>query len=589
MTGIGVKVRWWVGPLWIAGAASGCSHGFSNCAETRTCARASGGSLASGSGGSSQVGGGGGTGGAGSSAPLTVIGAIGEICAPNGTYACANRAQRGRLVCAGGVWASNGSCDPGENCDSRAGANQGFCAPIAGDCTARNPGDLFCQLKSKVACGPDLLSVEEREVCTQACVLGTCTECEINKKQCKDNGVQTCSLNGAWGALAACANQACVDGACVGVCSPGTAQCKDNGVQTCDSNGAWGAAVACTNQACVTDQCKGSCVPATKRCTNGVEETCDSKGAWGAAQACSDSAPVCSPEGCVRSPSCIGLPATCGSSGILECCESGPLPAGTYNRPGTDAASYPVTLSEFRLDKYEVTVGRFRKFMTAYSQNMISAGAGKNPNNADDHGWDIVWNSSLAPSAALVRDALKSCDAAYTTWEDFPGNKESYPINCVTWYEAQAFCTWDQGRLPTEAEWQYARLGGDELRAYPWGAQAPDATRVVYQCNLLGTGTCSGISDIARVGSRPLGDGKWKQSDLLGNVMEWNQDYWVYVPSGEYPPMSCTNCASLTPEPRRASRGGTFETPIVSALTMRGGISPETRSRGQGIRCARSH
>jgi len=514
---------------------------------------------------------------------LTVIGAIGEICAPNGTYACANRAQRGRLVCAGGVWASNGSCDPGENCDSRAGANQGFCAPIAGDCTARNPGDLFCQLKSKVACGPDLLSVEEREVCTQACVLGTCTECEINKKQCKDNGVQTCSLNGAWGALAACANQACVDGACVGVCSPGTAQCKDNGVQTCDSNGAWGAAVACTNQACVTDQCKGSCVPATKRCTNGVEETCDSKGAWGAAQACSDSAPVCSPEGCVRSPSCIGLPATCGSSGILECCESGMVPGGTYNRSSN--ASFPATVSDFRLDKYEVTVGRFRKFVMAYSQNMISAAAGKNVNNPDDQGWETAWNSKLPLDGAALKAALK-CTPPQNAWRDVPGILESLPINCVTWYEAQAFCVWDNGRLPTEAEWNYAAAGGDEQRFYPWGSAPLDPTHAVYGCDpVVFPTTCADSKEVFPVGSVPMGDGKWKQSDLSGNVREWNQDY-VFDPF-LYSTTLCNDCANLVPSASRMNRGGSFNVPTTLTTSYRLGGSPDTRNPAQGVRCAR--
>jgi sulfatase modifying factor 1 len=51
--------------------------------------------------------------------------------------------------------------------------------------------------------------------------------------------------------------------------------------------------------------------------------------------------------------------------------------------------SYPVTVSDFRLDAYEITVGRFRKFVAAYSQNMLPTGAGKNPNNASDPGWDL--------------------------------------------------------------------------------------------------------------------------------------------------------------------------------------------------------
>ena len=54
-------------------------------------------------------------------------------------------------------------------------------------------------------------------------------------------------------------------------------------------------------------------------------------------------------------------------------------------------------MSSFRLDKYEITVGRFRKFVAAYSATMIVNGAGKKTNNPADTGWDAAnWNASLA-------------------------------------------------------------------------------------------------------------------------------------------------------------------------------------------------
>src|SRR5215468_7497372 len=71
-------------------------------------------------------------------------------------------------------------------------------------------------------------------------------------------------------------------------------------------------------------------------------------------------------------PSCMTLPATCGASGNDSCCNSPDVPGGTYYRSydlAGDANSgntnYPATVSSFRLDKYEVTVGRFRAFVNS--------------------------------------------------------------------------------------------------------------------------------------------------------------------------------------------------------------------------------
>ena len=96
------------------------------------------------------------------------------------------------------------------------------------------------------------------------------------------------------------------------------------------------------------------------------------------------------------------------------------VPGGTFYRSYDNVTytdkGYPATVSDFRLDLYEVTVGRFRKFVAGYPGNMPAAGAGKNPNNPSDPGWDAAWNavsdagSPVMPAdhAALV-SAIK-CD-----------------------------------------------------------------------------------------------------------------------------------------------------------------------------------
>src|SRR5258706_450328 len=78
----------------------------------------------------------------------------------------------------------------------------------------------------------------------------------------------------------------------------------------------------------------------------------------------------------VSPTSCSGLPKTCGSSRPDDCCASSIVPAGSFIRDNGVTGNYPATVSAFRLDKYEVTVGRFRKFLAAYPGSQPAAGSG---------------------------------------------------------------------------------------------------------------------------------------------------------------------------------------------------------------------
>ena len=298
-------------------------------------------------------------------------------------------------------------------------------------------------------------------------------------------------------------------------------------------------------------------------------------------------------------PSCSGLAATCGAMGTSTCCASPLVPGGTFYRSfdvGTDNANTDVTnlatVSDFRLDTYVVTVGRFRQFVNAdmgTQQNPPPAGAGARTLNgsASQGGWDPSWNGFLTTdTASLV--AIVKCDATYESWTDTPDANEALPMNCITWFEAFAFCVWDGGFLPTETEWNYAAAGGSEQRAYPWSNPPSDLTIDCSYANFnTGSAYCANppSGSVNAVGSEsPAGDGRWGQADLAGNAYGWALD-WYQSPYAN----PCNDCADLTPTSDRVIRGGGFPSP---ASNLRGAhrdyASPNARGSDIGVRCART-
>jgi formylglycine-generating enzyme required for sulfatase activity len=258
--------------------------------------------------------------------------------------------------------------------------------------------------------------------------------------------------------------------------------------------------------------------------------------------------------------------------------------------------AYPATVSDFRLDKFEITVGRFRKFKAAWDGGWRPAGgAGKHSHlnagsgltdssgtSTNEPGWNTAWASYVVPT-----DANLTCNATYRTWTAAVSSNETLPINCANWYEVAAFCIWDNGFLPSEAEWNYAAAGGTDQRVYPWSSPststAIDTTYANYLAGGDGFGGPSG-GGASGVGSRsPKGDGKFGQADLAGNVWEANRDgYTSYV-------VPCTNCADTAARSADIFRGGSFMSNSASLLlaSNRYFIFPLTRGADTGARCAR--
>jgi formylglycine-generating enzyme required for sulfatase activity len=200
-------------------------------------------------------------------------------------------------------------------------------------------------------------------------------------------------------------------------------------------------------------------------------------------------------------------------------------------------------------------------------------------------GWDPTWNAMFATQQAQW-DTNLSC-AGSATWSPSRAGNDSRPINCVTWYEAYAFCIWDGGFLPSEAEWNYAAAGGADQRLYPWGPTPPGTSSEYadYGCYYPQLTPCNEVasSNVAPVGAFPMGAGLFGQLNLAGNVAEWTLDFYdePYV-------VPCRDCAALTQGAQRVFRGGSFDRGVESLYTSaRVPADPAARYQDVGVRCAR--
>lgn len=287
---------------------------------------------------------------------------------------------------------------------------------------------------------------------------------------------------------------------------------------------------------------------------------------------------------CQTAPSCTGAPGTrtCGLAGDEDCCASPAVPAGTVQRLGAweNQAWHPTKVSAFKLDKFEITVGRMRAFFQAMGGNLRAhapaAGAGASP-RIPNSGWRASFDVRLPGSWAEIDGRLgpagcymsgDNADGGTATWTSAPGPYEELPITCADWYTLFAFCAWDGGRLPTDAEWLHAARGGEEDRDYAWGKaleplvwpQHKDlvVTSLIDPSDGLyrfthgnpfaatdGSGhVVDGPAHIARPGSK-LGGGRWGHADLTGNVLEYMLDV------APVPEIDCdADCANVAfPDP----------------------------------------
>jgi formylglycine-generating enzyme required for sulfatase activity len=210
---------------------------------------------------------------------------------------------------------------------------------------------------------------------------------------------------------------------------------------------------------------------------------------------------------------------------------AGPFTQGSVRGEEDERPARKVTLKAFAIDRTEVTRADYAGCVAAHRCKATPA-------------------ASPAAASAAGEDADK------------------LPVTGVDWNDAQAYCRFAGGRLPTEAEWEKAARGTDG-REYPWGEEA-DCARGNWG-NFEGEGPCADKNP-----GRPVAVGKYASGaspygvlDLGGNVWEWVADKYDEDPK------------------RRVVRGGSCCSYFVGPRAAnRNAWAPDHRDGDLGFRCA---
>jgi formylglycine-generating enzyme required for sulfatase activity len=153
---------------------------------------------------------------------------------------------------------------------------------------------------------------------------------------------------------------------------------------------------------------------------------------------------------------------------------------------------------------------------------------------------------------------------------------DSHPISNMTWEDAKAYCTWAGGRLPTEAEWEYAARGGKKDQIYPFDL---DDSR--NQANFYGQKGGVDIWDMTTAPVRSFSANEFGLFDMAGNVWEfvndwYAPDYYSSSPKADPPGPSSGK--------QHVRRGGSFYSDAIKHLriSLR---EPSNRENNVGFRC----
>ncbi len=290
----------------------------------------------------------------------------------------------------------------------------------------------------------------------------------------------------------------------------------------------------------------------------------------------------------------VSASASASAGASASACPAGMLaiPGGEFYMGSDDdldleKPAHHVKLSPFCIGPYEVTLAQYKE--------CSDRGACKRASATNE--WDGITDHERKVYDPLcnVRD---------------PAGRAKHPVNCVDWEMARHYCevTFPKGRLPTEAEWEFAARGPDG-RKYPWGDETPSAAHL----NACGTECVAwgkankvpmeamypaddGFPNTAPVGSFPQGKSRYSVYDVVGNVWEWVADRYAEYPKSPAPSAGAKKGSDdMAVDPtgpasgkERVIRGGAWNgaQPSWVRPTFRFHDDPSKRGYAVGFRCA---
>lgn len=238
---------------------------------------------------------------------------------------------------------------------------------------------------------------------------------------------------------------------------------------------------------------------------------------------------------------------------------------------GMEKPQRMVFLDAFWIYQHPVTNAQFAAFVDASGHQTIAEGAGWSwAFDGDD--WaeldGVTWREPQGPGSTIA-------------------GREDHPVLHVSWFDAEAYCAWAGGRLPTEAEWEKAARG-DDGRNYPWGDTPVTGDRANF-CDVncpfewAEADQDDGYLGPSPVGSYPAGASPYGTLDMAGNVWEWVAD-WFFPDYYGFAPDQ--NPAGPLSGDLRVVRGGSWYNNVNSmSVTFRHRFTPDSTIDLLGFRC----